>query len=124
MFGGELDCDFDKFRENITYKMLDQQKIDRIIKRLKAELNPVKVILFGSYASGAPREDSDLDLLIVAETDLPPVERFALVSRMLADFPVAFDIVFKTPLEYDRWRKVINNIVYFADRYGRVVYEQ
>ena len=104
--------------------MLDQQKIDRIIKRLKAELNPVKVILFGSYASGAPREDSDLDLLIVAETDLPPVERFALVSRMLADFPVAFDIVFKTPLEYDRWRKVINNIVYFADRYGRVVYEQ
>ena len=104
--------------------LLKDEKIDRIIKRLKAELNPVKIILFGSYASGAPREDSDLDLLIVAETDLPPVERFALVSRMLADFPVAFDIVFKTPLEYDRWRKVINNIVYFADRYGRVVYEQ
>ena len=104
--------------------MLEQQNINRIIQRLTAELHPVKVILFGSYASGTPREDSDVDLLIVADTDLPPVERFALVSRMLADFPVAFDIIFKTPAEYSRWRKVVNHIVYFADRYGQVVYEQ
>ena len=104
--------------------MINAQNIDLIIQRLKDELNPVKIILFGSYAVGNPREDSDVDLLIVADTDLPPVERFALVSRMLADFPVAFDIIFKTPDEYNRWRNVVNNIVYFADRYGRVIYEQ
>jgi len=104
--------------------MLNLQNRQRIIRRLKAELNPVKIILFGSYASGSPREDSDIDLLIVAETDLSSVERFALVSRILADFPFAFDIVFKTPEEYSRRRKVINDIVYFADKYGQVVYEQ
>jgi predicted nucleotidyltransferase len=104
--------------------MLEPQNIKRIIQRISAELKPEKIILFGSYASGTPREDSDVDLLIVADTDLPPVERFALVSRLLGDLPIAFDIVFKTPSEYTRWRKVVNNIVYFADKYGRVVYEQ
>ena len=104
--------------------MINTQNIKLIIQRLKDELNPVRIILFGSYAVGNPREDSDVDLLIVADTDLPPLERFALVSRMLADFPVAFDIIFKTPEEYSRWRNVVNNIVYFADRYGRVIYEQ
>ncbi len=104
--------------------MINTQNINLIIQRLKDELNPMKIILFGSYAVGNPREDSDVDLLIVADTDLPPVERFALVSRILADFPVAFDIIFKTPDEYSRWHNVVNNIVYFADRYGRVIYEQ
>ena len=104
--------------------MLEQQNINSIVQRLKTQLNPVKVILFGSYASGTPREDSDMDLLIVADTDLPPVERFALVSRMLADFPVAFDIIVKTPEEYSRWRNIVNDIVYFADKYGQVLYEQ
>ena len=104
--------------------MLEQQSINDIVQRLKTQLKPVKVILFGSYASGTARDDSDIDLLIVADTDLPPVERFALVSRMLADFPVAFDIIVKTPEEYNRWRNIVNDIVYFADKYGQVLYEQ
>ncbi len=104
--------------------MQSQYTIDKIIHQLKTQLKPVKVVLFGSYASGIPREDSDMDLLIVADTDLPPVERFALVSRMLADFPVAFDIIVKIPEEYSRWRNIVNDIVYFTDKYGQVLYEQ
>jgi len=104
--------------------MIDNQTINHISKRLQNELNPHKIILFGSYANGTALEDSDLDLLIVADTKLSPIERFALVSRILADFPVAFDVIFKTPDEYFRWRKIVNNIVYFAEKYGRVIYEQ
>lgn len=105
-------------------KNLNEKAIHNVIDRLKDNLSPVKIILFGSYAGGKPRADSDIDLLIVARTELSSIERFALVSRMLADFPIAFDIIFKTPEEYDQGRKVINDIVYFADKYGQVVYEQ
>jgi predicted nucleotidyltransferase len=38
--------------------------IPKILERLK-EINPSKVILFGSYAYGTPHEDSDIDLIIV-----------------------------------------------------------
>ncbi len=35
--------------------------IDRIVRKF----HPVKIILFGSWARGSAREDSDLDLLVV-----------------------------------------------------------
>ena len=83
-----------------------------------------KVILFGSYARGTASADSDIDLLVVAETSLPPNERYGAVRRIVADCPAAFDIVVETPEEYERWRSVVNHIVYFADKYGRVLYER
>ena len=70
------------------------------------------------------RDDSDVDLLVVAETDLPLRDRFPAVRRLLADFPAAFDVFWKTPDEYRRWRDVVNHVVYFAEKYGRVVYER
>jgi len=51
-------------------------------------------------------------------------DRFPAVRRLLADFPAAFDVFWKTPDEYDRWRTVVNHVVYFADKYGRVVYKR
>jgi len=49
-----------------------RQKIKNIIRRFKEELiklhiNPQKIIVFGSYANGKPREDSDIDLLVISE---------------------------------------------------------
>jgi predicted nucleotidyltransferase len=98
--------------------------IERAAKRIRERFNPEKIILFGSHARGEARDDSDIDLLIVADTKLPVRERFPAVSRALADFPVAFDLILKTPREYRRWRRVLNNIVYFADKYGKVLYER
>jgi len=35
-------------------------------------LNPLKIILFGSYAWGTPTGDSDIDLLVVTEDEFLP----------------------------------------------------
>jgi predicted nucleotidyltransferase len=55
--------------------------VDRIIKVYK----PKKVILLGSYAYGEPTEDSDIDLLIVKNTDKRPIDRWVEVKRLLRD---------------------------------------
>lgn len=39
--------------------------LSEIVGKLKSEYKPLKVILFGSYAYGNPREDTDIDLLIL-----------------------------------------------------------
>ena len=104
--------------------MIATEQLAEIIDRIARNLAPERIVLFGSYASGEAREDSDIDLLVVAKTDLPPRDRFPLIRRLLADFPVAFDVFWKTPDEYDRWRDVVNHIVYFAEKHGRVVYER
>ncbi len=104
--------------------MVGAEKIQEMVDRIVERFRPEKIILFGSYVQGDATEDSDVDLLIVAETDLPPRERFPAVCRVLKDYPVAFDIIIKTPEEYRRRRRVINNIEYFADKYGKIVYER
>jgi len=49
-----------------------RQKIEGIIKKYKQELEklgikPEKIILYGSYAKGSPRQDSDIDLIVISE---------------------------------------------------------
>jgi uncharacterized protein len=104
--------------------MLRTEQINDIVDRLVQRFDPEKIILFGSYARGDACEDSDIDLLLVAETDLPLRDRFPAVRRLLADFPAAFDVFWKTPEEYRCWRNVVNHVVYFAEKYGKVVHER
>ncbi len=104
--------------------MISSDTLNEILDRIKHHFHPEKVILFGSYARGNAGEESDIDLLIVAETDLLARERFPAVSRLLGEYPAAFDVILKTPEEYQRTRSVVNHIVYFADKYGKVLYER
>ena len=54
-----------------------------IIKKLKKDYKPLKIILFGSHAYGNPKDDSDLDLLILKNTKRRPVDRFVNVKRII-----------------------------------------
>ena len=47
--------------------MIQRSEIRAYVKRLAQEFNPERVILFGSHARGKPTEDSDVDLLVVAD---------------------------------------------------------
>ncbi len=69
------------------------------VEKIVHELNPEKIILFGSYAYGNPTPDSDVDLLVVMETSSTQRERYRTVSLLLypPQFPV--DIIVKTPSE-------------------------
>jgi predicted nucleotidyltransferase len=66
---------------NPKVKKIINEIVDGIIKGYK----PKKVILFGSYAYGKPSEDSDIDLLIIKNTDKKPIDRWIEVKRLLRD---------------------------------------
>jgi predicted nucleotidyltransferase len=59
--------------------------IEEILEKIITEYDPQKVILFGSYAYGRPDEESDIDLLIIKETDKRPIERWIELKRLLRD---------------------------------------
>ena len=46
-----------------------QKKLKELIDRIAQKFHPEKIILFGSYAWGSPGPDSDVDLLVIKETD-------------------------------------------------------
>lgn len=63
---------------------------------------PEKIILFGSYAMGKPSVDSDIDLLVIMDTDKQREERFYQVSQLLRPRPFPMDILVRTPEEITR----------------------
>lgn len=104
--------------------MITTEQFEELSERIRATFHPERIVLFGSYAEGNATEESDVDLLVVVETALRPQERYGAVRRLLTDFPAGFDIVVKTPAEYARSKTTVNHIVYFAEKYGKVLYER
>ncbi|NVM22973.1 MAG: nucleotidyltransferase domain-containing protein [Desulfobacterales bacterium] len=93
----------------------------RIISIFKA-FNPDKIILFGSIAGENWDEASDIDLIIVYETDKRFMER--LKELYLSwDIPKAVDILAYTPAEFE---KMIDESFFMQDamREGQVIYER
>ena len=58
--------------------------------------------IFGSYARGTARAESDIDLIVVAPTDRPFVERFRDYLPAIANADVGVDLLVYTPEEFAR----------------------
>jgi predicted nucleotidyltransferase len=75
-----------------------QENLDRILEALKLHYHPEEVIVFGSLASGNISEDSDIDLLIVKDTDKRFWDRIREVIS-ICDYEVGVDFLVYTPDE-------------------------
>lgn len=104
--------------------MIGKDKISEIVAKIASGYQPVQIILFGSYAKGNPNEDSDLDLLIIKETDLPRPERTLLVRKMLFGAKVPIDLIVYTPKEIEESKANKFGFVYEVLNSGKTLYEQ
>lgn len=62
--------------------MLNREVEQQLIQTIIEQLNPAFIILFGSFAKGTAREDSDIDLAYFSEQQLSPYERFLLAGDL------------------------------------------
>ncbi len=76
-----------------------EEILAEITRRIVAAFDPEQVILFGSYAYGTPHRDSDVDLLIIADTGLDDTQAAVAVSCLIMPRPFPVDILVKTPAE-------------------------
>lgn len=101
-----------------------EEALRLIVERLIPVLHPHKIIMFGSYVYGAPTPDSDVDLLVILDTQARPVERYLSVSRLLRPRPFPLDILVKTPEEITRALAHEDPFVMEILTRGRVLYER
>lgn len=92
-----------------------------MVRRILAVGTPQKIVLFGSRARGDARADSDYDLLLVEQSELPRHKRAAHYRRALAGLAGAKDILVWTPEEIAQWRNVPNAFVTEAVQEGVVL---
>lgn len=98
--------------------------LEEITRRILAVSVPEQIILFGSYARGAPDPDSDLDLLVIETGIEAPRRESVRLRRALRGLHVPIDVVVATPQQIERHRDTIGLIYGPAVREGRVLYER
>jgi predicted nucleotidyltransferase len=102
---------------NIGIKEIEE-KVRPIIEKYR----PDKIILFGSYAAGNPTPASDVDLLVIMNTERSTLELAAEVSSAVKhSFPM--DILVRTPQEINRRLQYGDFFIRDIMETGKVLYE-
>jgi len=105
-------------------KISKNRFLNNITEKIVKNFNPEKIILFGSYAWGKPSTDSDLDLLIIMKSKLPPVKRIAEVSKILRPRIIPIDILVKTPKEIEKRLEIGDFFIKEILTKGKIIYER
>ena len=99
--------------------------IFQTVEDIKNKYNPERIILYGSFAYGAPDENSDIDLLIIKETSERPLDRRVRVRRMVdirdSSCP-AFSPIVLTPEEIKQGLEIGDQFIQEILTRGEVLY--
>jgi uncharacterized protein len=98
--------------------------LSEMVERIARQFDPLRIILFGSWARGDARADSDFDLLVVLSRVDNKRSATIQIGDSLSDLPVSKDIVVTTPDEIERRGKIIGDVLRPALREGIIIYER
>jgi predicted nucleotidyltransferase len=104
-------------------RTVSDQLLQEMTERLVTQLHPEEIILFGSRAWGTPRDDSDVDLLIIVPTGTNALADQELrARRCLRGLGVPKDILVRTRERIERYRDVPASLEAQVLSRGKVLY--
>lgn len=104
--------------------MISKTRILDIVDKIAKNYDPDKIILFGSHATGTANNDSDLDFIIVKNTNKPKHKRGRDVRRFLLGTMIPIDLKIYTPNEFENEMKFSFSFLNSAMKNSIVVYER
>lgn len=102
--------------------MVTEKDINTVVARIIEFYKPQQIILFGSYAMGTADENSDLDLLLVKDTDEPVLNRTEGIYKVLRDLFLPMDILVYTPSEIRKDKDRKFTFIHQALKTGKILY--
>jgi predicted nucleotidyltransferase len=105
--------------------MTEQEtQLQELLQRLIERVQPEMVVLFGSHADGAATPGSDVDLLVILESDLRRDRRQEAISQALRPRRVPVDILAYTPEEVQQCLESPHSFVRHILTTGKVLYDR
>lgn len=101
----------------------DEAKLQAIVEAFVAEVDPERIVLFGSAARGTMDYDSDLDLLVVVESDEPRWKTTDRLRELRPRRSAAIDIIVANPKDVAETEDDPLFVTHDAKREGRVLYD-
>jgi uncharacterized protein len=105
-------------------RRISRRAIHRVAETIAAKFNPEQIILFGSYAYGKPHRFSDVDLLVVMETNERPLAKQLEIARALSPHPFGMDILVRTPQQLRERIALGDYFLREITTKGKVLYER
>ncbi|MEA2007656.1 MAG: nucleotidyltransferase domain-containing protein [Chloroflexota bacterium] len=103
--------------------MFTQTEINSAINSISKKVNANKIFLFGSYASGNPTPDSDLDLCVVA--DLQGKRKLDLIRDIRREVNMilqgSLDILLYSEDEFNQRASLENTLEYKILKHGKLL---
>jgi predicted nucleotidyltransferase len=96
--------------------------IDELVQRIVEEVHPLRIILFGSAATGEVGTNSDIDLLIVMPEGVHRRRIAQFLYQKITRLGVPFDILVATPDDLQKHKDKIGLIYRTILQEGREVY--
>lgn len=95
---------------------MDQDTITKTIAKFKQSLESLgitveQIILFGSHASGTPRQDSDIDIIVISDSFAAKSywERVDLLSEAIYEVYAPIEASAFTPEEWESGKSLMVN---------------
>ena len=102
--------------------MISDDTIQEAVRRLVDLASPVRVLLFGSYARGDARGDSDLDFLVVERDVRNPRREAVRLHDAIRPLRIPADILVVKQATYDEWADMPGSVIHRAKTEGKVCY--
>ena len=96
----------------------------RIVDYIVHLLEPTEIILFGSYASGMQRNNSDVDLLIVTEQIQNRQHLKNDITNFILQFGYSSDIILMTKNELQLELSVEKKFLFNAIKISKKIYKK
>jgi predicted nucleotidyltransferase len=96
-------------------------RFDEAVECIK-KYGPEKIIAFGSYARGEVDEYSDLDFIVIKETDKRFLERLIEVAKLIDNKLGQVDVFVYTSEEFQEMIERENPFIQEVLKDGKVVY--
>lgn len=104
--------------------LIDTTTIRNIVLMIASNVNPDKIFLFGSYATGQANENSDIDLLVIKNTQEPRHKRSLEIQKLLIGSKLPVDILVYTNDEFEEEKSLKNSFVNSAIHGAQLIYER
>jgi predicted nucleotidyltransferase len=98
-----------------------RREIDSLVRQIKDNYRPDKIILFGSAVEGRLNKNSDIDMLIIKKTRRRFIERISDVL-LCCRYNLPFEPLVYTPHEIEKSLKMGDYFIEEVMRKGKVLY--
>ncbi len=106
-----------------TRQRIPEEAIQDIVEQIAHKFSPLKIILFGSYAYGSPRPESDVDLLVIMKTHLRQTQQAVQICQKI-EYQFGLDLIVYTPANLAQRLEWGDSFLKEIVNRGKVMYER